>query len=93
MPDDDDEIRLTIPPDADLQPVLVAAVAAVVRRSGLGDAEVARSRDQAADAFATAIEQGAGDAVTLTASAGRRTYRFEVRSGTWAEVRHQPTGG
>ena len=92
MPDDD-EIRLTIPPDADLQPVLVAAVAAVVRRSGLGDAEVARSREEAAAAFATAIERGAGDAVTLTASAGRRTFRFEVRSGTWTQVRQQPADG
>ena len=77
MPDDD-EISLTVPPDADLQSVVVAAVAAVVRRTGLGDAEVAKAREDAADAFHQVVEVGTGE-VTLTAAGGRKEYRFELR--------------
>jgi hypothetical protein len=77
MPDDD-EIRLTVPPDLELASVVVAAVAAVVRRTGLGDAEVTKARQEAAEGFANVLELGAGD-VTLTAEGGRRRYRFELR--------------
>ena len=56
MPDDD-VIRLTVPPDADLGSVVVAAVAAVVRRTGLGDAEVTKAREAAAEGFAEVLER------------------------------------
>ena len=88
MPDDDD-IRLTVPPDADLHPVVVAAVAAIVRLTGLGDAEVAKAREEAAAAFAMVIEDGRGDVVALTASASRHAYRYELRRGDRAEVRER----
>ena len=92
MPDDDD-ICLTVPPDADLQSVVVAAVAALVRRTGLGDAEVTKARDEAAEAFATVLERGTGDVVTLTASAGRREYRFELHRDGWSEARENRADG
>ena len=77
MPDDD-EIRLTVPADAQLEAVVVAAVAAVVRRTGMGEAEVTEARRDAAAGFAKVLEVGIGD-VTLTAEGGRRLYRFELR--------------
>ena len=90
---DDDEIRLTVPPDADLRGVVVAAVAAVVRRSGLGDAEVTKAREEAADAFATVIERGRGEVVTLTATASRHAYRYELHREGCTEVREHRADG
>jgi hypothetical protein len=75
---DDDEILLTVPPDPELEPVVVAAVAAVVRRTGLGEAEITKARDEAAEGFAEVLAVGTGD-VTLSVEGGRRQYRFELR--------------
>ena len=54
---DDDVIRLTVPPDPELESVVVAAVAAVVRRTSLGDAEVTKARQEAAEGFAMMLER------------------------------------
>ncbi|MET0901709.1 MAG: hypothetical protein ABWZ52_00580 [Acidimicrobiales bacterium] len=75
---DDDVICLTVPPDPELESVVVAAVAAVVRRTSLGDAEIKTAREEASKGFAEVLELGTGD-VILTAEGGRRQYHFELR--------------
>jgi hypothetical protein len=74
----DDEIRLTVPADEDLVHVVVAAVAAAVRQTGLGPTEVAHARELAADAFARQLDGGSGPVtVSIKSSPGEYDIVFE----------------
>ena len=91
MPDDE-EIHLTVPADADMGGVVVAAVAAVVRSAGVGDRGVARAREDVAEQFLEALARGTGDIVTLTARAQRHEYWFELHRDGWTYTAHEVFG-
>ena len=88
----DDEIRLIVPADADMGGVVVAAVAAVVRNAGVGDAQTLSAREEAAEAFLDVLANGTGDMVTLTARAQRHEYWFELHRGGRAYTAHAKVG-
>lgn len=67
----DDAIRLTLPPDEDLVSVVVAALGALARATGMSTGEVDRIREQAAEAFLSVLARGTGDLVEATAWARR----------------------
>ena len=91
MPDDD-EIRLTVPPDPDLAAVVVAAVAAVARNAGIGEEGVASARAAAEEAFAEALGHTTGEVVTLTARGAKREYWFELHRAEWTYDAHARAG-
>jgi hypothetical protein len=81
MPDDD-EIHLTVPADADMGRVVVAAVTAVVRSAGVPANGIASAREHATEGFLEVLTRGSGDVVTLTARAERHDYWFELQRGS-----------
>jgi hypothetical protein len=60
-PQEPDVVRLTLPPDGDLQPVLEVAVAVLGRRVRLTDDAIQAARAAVGDAFAQVVA-GAGEA-------------------------------
>jgi hypothetical protein len=88
----DDVVRLTVPADADMGGVVVAAVAAVVRAAGVGDARTARAREEAAEAFLDVLANGTGAVVTLTARSARHEFWFELHRGGRAYTAHAKVG-
>ena len=88
----DDEIRLTVPADADMGGVVVAAVAAVVRSAGVGDTGVASAREDAEERFLEVLARGNGDVVILTARAERHEYWFELHREGWTCTAHRSFG-
>jgi hypothetical protein len=62
---DPDVVRLTLPPDGDIAPVLEVAVGVLARRRRLRDADVDAGRAAAAAAFAEVAGQAGGEAVAV----------------------------
>ena len=88
----DEEIHLTVPADADMGSVVVAALGALARAVGLGGDAVTEVREHAAAAYLRAIEHGGRGDVEVTASGHGRAIRFEVRRDDWTEAGHHPPG-
>ena len=97
MPDDE-AVRLTMPADADMRPVVVAAVGAVAKAAGLGSTAQAEVRDKATQAVDDVLAQGTGDTMELTAWArrlpdgGHQTF-FELETEGWRETYEERSGG
>ena len=89
----DDVIRLTLPPDADLSSVVVAAVGALVRAAGFPSGTVDQTREAAATAYAKVLERGEGDVVEVEAWARRPQLFFEIRRAGWTETHQKRSGG
>ena len=90
----DDVIRLTLPPDADLGSVVVAALGALARGAGFGAAAVDQIREAAATAFLNVLDHGdEGAPVEVEAWAHRPEWSFEIRRSGWTETHRQPDQG
>jgi hypothetical protein len=89
----DDEVRLTVPADADMAAVVVAAIGAVARSAGFPSGAVDEVRELAAADYLSVLERGDGDQVEVQAWARRPEWSFEIRRGEATEVRSQGSGG
>jgi hypothetical protein len=89
----DDEIWLTVPADADLEPVVVAALGALARGAGFPIATVDAIRETAATAYLKVLERGHGDVVEIEAWARRPEWFFEIRGSGWTETHQMRSGG
>ncbi len=88
----DDEIHLTVPADADLAAVAIAAVAAVARAAGMAPDAVASARRSMEARFGEALGSGTAAVITVTARAERHGYWFEVTRGSWTGAAHEVFG-
>ena len=76
-----DQVRLTLPPDADLRGVVEVAVAVLARRIGLDDAAVREARSAAGQAFDEACAAAGDEPVDVELSLGQRDVAAVIRSG------------
>ena len=74
-----DLVRLTVPPDGELLPVLEVAVAVLGRRVRLGDDAVQAARVALDDAFAAVTAGGGEPAVEMEVEVHLATDRLVVR--------------
>ncbi len=83
MPDTEpDRVRLALPPDPELRPVVEVAVAVLVRRMGLPDAAIQAARTAAGQAFEQVSGRADGQEVAVVLSLGPEGLEAELRSGT-----------
>jgi len=75
----DDVVRLTVPADADLASVVVAALGALTRSAGFPAATVEQVRERAAEAYLNVLERGNGELVDIEAWAQRPDWFFEMQ--------------
>jgi hypothetical protein len=77
-----DQVRLTLPPDADLRGVVEVAVAVLARRIGLDDPAVREARSAAGQAFDEACATAGDEPVDVELSLGQRDVAATIRSGS-----------
>jgi hypothetical protein len=77
-----DQVRLTLPPDADLRGVVEVAVAVLARRVGLDDPAVREARSAAGEAFDEACADAGPNLVEVELSLGQRDVGATIRSGS-----------
>ena len=75
-------VRLTIPPDADLRPVVEVAVAALVRRSGRPDEAVKAARQAVRGCLAEVAEAAGRDQIDIEIEVVEQQLDVRVRAGT-----------
>ena len=82
---DADTIRLSLPADVSMRPVVEVAIGVLARRWGLSDDEVRAARDATGDALIELAREGGSDPVQVTVRASRR--RLEVHLAHTASER------
>jgi hypothetical protein len=73
---DADSIRLTVPADAAMHPVVEVAIGTLARRLGLSDGQVASARAEVGAAFDAAVAEDDGGG-----ERDREPVRLEIRAG------------
>jgi hypothetical protein len=82
MPEDDtDEVRLTVPPDADMRGVVEVAVAVLARRVGLAEEAVRQFRATVGGVFEQACAAAAGTPIEVIAAVEANDVVARVMGG------------
>lgn len=87
-----DVIRLSVPADGALRPVIEVAVGVLARRWGLADDEVAAAREATADAFREVVGSGAGGPVDVVVQAEPGQLAVQLTHGSLTRSLKAPEG-
>jgi hypothetical protein len=87
-----DVIRLSVPADDALRPVVEVAVGVLARRWGLAEDEVAAARDAAADAFREVVGAGRPGTVDIVLQAEPGLLAVQLTHGAVQRSLKAPEG-